>query len=248
MRYMSQYRFHHLKIYIYPDIRLLNNHTIIKSINEPQYRLLKEIEGKKIDNVILPKHFYKLIPDMPGLSNLAYTQKRVKNFIPLAYFKKIESRYSDKEILMLFRNLFTTEYNMHKEDVTSRDMHNKNILINEELDHRIIDFDCTIYPACIDHFTDESLFPNYDTLERHKLSDKVCLLWHFLYGMRDGHFEHRRNLDEPDFLEDFHLPREIEEKWKLWVSDDASVLDKDEYFLEDFNTLIEENYKLPYRR
>lgn len=239
----------------YTDIKLYDESRLIKRTIYGDSIFLKELSDIKIDKVITPIDVYRMIYTTYYL----YTMVYCKEFETLDNFRKYEHNFSDKEILLFFKNMIEKVREIHKFGLSSGDMHASNILIDENLDYRFIDFDyattknfighmVSCGPLFLDNYDQKTLDSNYSTISQVELSDKLNLWNLILNCMKYGSFpDGRYQIERVTDFRMFDMPSSIDKKLSS-IFNLKELPKTDDYFLEELDTLIKLDYKLPYRK
>lgn len=259
--YMRESQFQKLDTYDsnHPNLRVVNRHTMLKRFPEEHLPRIKDICGKKVSNLILPEKIYKISTPFETIHQYAYRQKMESEFTNLIDFYCYENYYSDEEILLFFKSILETIQNMHNKGIVSGDLHCGNILLDEELNHKIIDFDIDYatyleeenpitLPLFLENYDLTFLRSNYSSQQQVELSDKMNLWNMFLHCMKYGWFSgFREHLTPIPSLKEFGFSESIEKQLESYMRCEK-VPDKQDYLLDEIDTLIKKKYRLPYRK
>lgn len=235
-------------------IRILDNDTLLKKIDVDLLPIIRALLDFKIDKLGLPMDIYRVVFSPCFLYSMPY----FSSFATLDNFKNIENKFSDKEILIFYKNIIEKVEEMHKKGLASGDIYASNIMIDENLDYRFIDFDYAStekidgYMLCcgplfLDNYNKKVLDSNYSVISQVELSDKMNLWNMILNCMLLGNFYNFRYIDRPYDFSAFNMPVTVEKK----LSDIFNLVElpkTDDYFLEELDALIKSDYKLPYRK
>lgn len=224
----------------YPHIKIYDKSQLLKIITSDQLPFVLKNMGKKVDKVILPNEVFRFYFQ----ELYCYTQDFIRGAFSLLSFSRFEKDFSDREILIFYRNLLETCFQMHQQDIMSGDLWYKNILLMEDLDYRFIDLELRSSPLFLSH--QEELYQDYPFSFQLMISDNTNLLAMILYSMLFGVFLDSRILSPIIDMSPFEFPNSIEERLKNAMLG-VRIMDQN-YFLEEFDTLIQKGYKLPYRR
>lgn len=243
----------------HPKIRTLGNGHLLKRIPESQVKHVRDLSKKRVKNLILPEKIYKVVNSQDIDKSYAYKMIKEKGFTDLTDFYCYEDEYDSKSILLFFKSLLESVQNMHKSGVASGDLWCGNILLNEGLDHRLIDFDidyqeileqygrnCSI-PLFLEHYDECVLNSQLSYFDQIKLSDKMYLWNMILHCMYDSYFKRERFLEPITNLDKWEMPKNVQEQLEKYMQC-QELPEKDDYFLEELDTLIKKNYVLPYRK
>lgn len=255
MKFITTKKFNNLKVIKeHCNILILNDTTLLKAIKGEEISFIKELMKFKIDKLGLPDEIYKVV-----FANMyLYSMPYFKDFKSLYYYKDYEKNFSDKEILNFFKNLLEKTYEMHQNGLASGDMWSSNILMNSNLDYRFVDFDYATTdnflghmincgPIFLDNYDNTVLNSNYSIKGQVELSDKMSILNMVLNCMATGNFSCERDIEIPSNFEIFNFPETLDKKFRLKFEEKELVRAED-YFLEEIDTLIKKDYKLPYRK
>lgn len=238
----------------YSDIKILDEDTLIKKTIYGDPIFLKELSKIKINKVVTPINVYRMLHTTCYL----YTMTYYKKFQTLNNFGLYEHNFSDKEILLFFKNILEKVREMHEFGLSSGDMHIGNILIDENLDYRFIDFDYATTknyvghmvlcgPLFLDNYNRNVLDSNYDTNSQVELSDKLNLWNMILNCMIYGNFINSEITGRVSDFSVLDMPSSIDKKLSS-IFNLEELSKTDDYFLEELDTLIKLDYKLPYRK
>ena len=239
----------------YSDIKILDEDTLIKKTIYGDPIFLKELSKIKINKVVTPINVYRML----HTTCYFYTMTYYKKFQTLNNFGLYEHNFSDKEILLFFKNILEKVREIHKFGLSSGDMHIGNILIDENLDYRFIDFDYATTKnfighmvSCgslfLDNYDQKTLDSNYSTISQVELSDKLNLWNLILNCMKYGSFpDGRYQIERVTDFRMFDMPSSIDKKLSS-IFNLKELPKTDDYFLEELDTLIKLDYKLPYRK
>jgi len=237
----------------YKDIKVLDEDTLIKRTIYGDPIFLKELSSVKIDKVITPIDIYRIL----NTTYYLYTMTYCKEFETLDNLRKFEHNFTDKEILIFFKSLLEKVREMHKMKLSSGDMHAGNILVDENLDYRFIDFDYATTenfvghmvlcdPLFLNNYSKKTLDSNYNTEDQIQLSDKLNLWNMILHYMMYGNVYSNRHIKKFDTFSSLELPKEVDKKLNS-IFKTEQLLKPDDYLLEELDTIIKKDYKLPYR-
>ena len=238
----------------YSNIKILDDDTLIKRTIYGDSIFLKELSKIKINKVVTPINVYRIIHTTCYL----YTMTYYKKFQTLDHFDEFEKNFSDKEILIFFRNILEKVQEMHTKGLASGDMYAGNIMIDENLDYRFIDFDYATTsnflgkmvncgPLFLDFYNSKTITSHYSLEQQIALSDKMSILNMILKCMLTGTVMQTRELQIPSNLKKLELANPVDRKMRL-LFEEKALVKTDDYFLEELDTLIKLDYKLPYRK
>lgn len=235
-------------------IYILDDKTLLKKIYEDDLSFIRSLTKFKIEKLGLPLEIYRVVLSSCYLYSMPYFSR----FETLDNFCELEKNFSDKEILIFYRNLIEKIQEMHTKGLASGDMHAGNIMIDENLDYRFIDFDYATTEKYVGHmvncgplflgnYEQNVLTSNYSVISQVELSDKMYL-WNLITNcMVSGTFFSGRFVESITNFEELLLPDTIEKKFKS-IFATKELPKEDDYFLEELDTLIKTDYKLPYRK
>jgi len=242
---------HYRKFISYPMIvpeksmvRLINEKYVIK-IADCNLQHLFNLQQKHIDKVETPKSIYKIIKDKKN--QYAYTTTYWETYSPLS---KYPLTCSTEEYINLILSIMQTIREMHQQDLYSQDLRNtNNIIINRDLDYRLIDFDYSIVNKKASLKTPGELYASYryiyenypkklGFLEQARITNKLVLLDLLIKGLTEGQVDD----DTPTIIEEDVFPKEFEEEIFAIFTGKREI--KEEDYLEDLiKTLLDNNYQ-----
>ncbi len=262
MKYIFAKSFDKLKVFEdeCTRLRFLDSKHLMKKIDAGCLETVKELQKKMIDKVVLPDEVYKVLFTNSTKEVYAYREEYQEGFDPLTAFTWYEAGFSDREILEFYKNMLLGLQNMHQNGVWSGDIWPANILMNDCLDYRFIDFengltDLRENPTMFDgslflhNYEKKMLDSTYSLYGQLELSDKMSLWNNILYSMKYGTFLDKRDIAPVPvpLLESFEFPNSIEKELTTYMRFE-DVLSTGDYMLEELDTLIQKEYKLPYRK
>jgi len=237
-------------------LRKKNTHELIKLFDKEQYDVIDAIRKHQIDKVVFPQEIYRIL--FSDSYQYAYTEQYEEGFSNLKQFHEYSENFSEREILQFFKNLLETLSKVHQDKIYSGDIWADNILVNQELDYRLIDFDLARCEEVLtqevniedvlflEQYNPKVLNSNYSLYEQIALSDKMQMLSMIIFYLKTGKFPEKRHFptSETGRLE---LPQTIEQKLDAYLKGTIPPK-KDEYFLNELDELICKNYQFPYRK
>lgn len=235
-------------------IYILNDQTLLKRIYEDDLSFIRSLIKLKIDKLGLPLEIYRVVFSSCYLYSMPY----FSTFKTLDHFDEFEKNFSDKEILIFFRNILEKVQEMHTKGLASGDMYAGNIMVDENLDYRFIDFDYATTsnflgkmvncgPLFLDFYNSKTITSHYSLEQQIALSDKMSILNMILKCMLTGTVMQTRELQIPSNLKKLELANPVDRKMRL-LFEKKELVKTDDYFLEELDTLIKTDYKLPYRK
>lgn len=226
-----------------PSIRFYDKNHLIKKISKIQAAYILKNVGKKVENAILAEEVLKFTSE----EKYAYIQEYAKGYSDLSAFYWYQREFDDKEILKFYKSLLETERLLHKSGVFSGDMWYKNILLNAKLNYQFIDFELRIDPLFLKYYGENLLTADFLSDKRLIISDKMSLLTMILNSIQYGEFLESRVLYPCCYLEECDFPKPIEKKF-VELMQCKEPPQEDDYFLEEFDELIDKQYQLPFRK
>lgn len=245
MRQITEKQFNKMKCLssTLPSIRFYDKNHLIKKISKIQAAYILKNVGKKVENAILVEEVLKFTSE----EKYAYIQEYAKGYSDLSAFYEYQREFDDKEILKFYKSLLETEQLLHKSGVFSGDMWYKNILLNAKLNYQFIDFELRIDPLFLKYYGEDFLTADFLSNKRLIISDKMSLLTMILNSIQYGEFLESRVLYPCRYLEDCNFPKPIEKKFTELMQCEKPP-QEDDYFLEEFDELIDKQYQLPFRK
>lgn len=239
-------------------------YKITSKDNLPKLQLLKK---KNAENLVLPIEIYDYI-NRENNDSIVYTTEYYKEYHNAkdVNFKN----YYDYEILDLCIYLFSTIKNMHQEMIASGDIHEQNIIINDDLNHRILDFDESLVeqygtseqltPAIVQNITNH-LSPEdlrkISYQQKVMIDDKFSLFICIMGLLSNNRFEMDSTFEDTESnIFDYYyqrkiyrckFPSEIQNRL-LETYNNLDVISQDDYFLNIFEDLKKQKYVPPLKK
>ena len=247
------------------SFRLMPNEDILKKTSEICEKQIVALSKKKIEKACFPKEIYRIVHPLKEdllrkQVGIAYTQDYHPKMKELPYLSTVEKNYSDREILEFFLSLLKTLKEIHQNQVISGDITYSNIIMGQDLDYRFIDFEFAFVdslPGLIKDCSDdipfpsdwnkETLFYHYSEKEAFRYLDKANLINMMCYFLKFGTIPEKRIYSSFNDFDTLELPSAINTEFEKILMM-KGIINREDYPIEEVETLIQKGYKLPYRK
>lgn len=245
-------------------IKIYENKYVLKECkhNSLEYlEFLVSLNDLNIPNVLFPSEIIEIKYE-DGTSRYAIKEKYLKRYNQLRS-KKI-SKYSTKDILNIYKDLLVALKKINELGLIHYDIANRNIMVKNKYAY-FFDFDCSFifkendlvgYNDLYKLFNssyEKNIFDvkdtNIDLKDILINEDKALLLAILLRVLQNNSFIDLgldRELSEKYLrktINSLDLPKEINDKFLSYYVDRVKV-DKNDYFIDELNYLIENDYNI----
>ncbi len=206
----------------------------------------KILQDKNLNFINKPISVFEL--DSEEKNSFPYCKSKIYLPILTDYKTLIDSPYmkglDTKEVLCLYKKMATLLKKMHNSEIIHSDINATNIMINEDLDIKFIDFDASIIDSYISReniYLDEN-FSKSEIIINSIVDDKIELLIMFLYYLANGYFEF--NEDRYINFSSLNLNNNIIKELRAYIS--GKIKPINDYYFEDIvDDLLKLGYESP---
>ncbi len=215
--------------YDYDRISVDNNNLIKKSVLS--FESAKYMKSLDFDFILKPTEVIKT----KNGSLLVYPYLR--HYKDLSEIKR---KYSDKVILILLAKQLKFIQSLHKNNIIHSDIFPPNIMINDYLNMKIIDFDAAVINSTI---TEECIYEDLDIntiIDKCILEDKTNTLSMYLFRLLNGYFK-----DEYEFdlnIDKLNIEPQIKYKFQQLLFKETKI-DDDDYLFDEVRFLLKKQDK-----
>lgn len=240
-----------------PRVRLMDG-NVIKLCN-PKIEFLTELSKYKIQHFSTPE---SILEEQLMNCRVGYLTKSkyFNNYIALSELDF--SKYSSKDLLILFKNIFSSLKEANSVGLFVNDIHYNNILINpDNLDYQFFDFDMSLIlkndeilrenedvyeEIMLQHEKKRcfSQYPNDNIKENLILEENHYMLYTLMALLHDRNLISCEELTAMLYLsKELKLPKCIDEKLNYAYTYKLGF-EPDDYFEQDFDYLINSGYTI----
>ncbi len=228
-------------VFVYSD-------DLLKKYSAIEANIWNKLKEKNLPFVNAPSKASKLNEEnqkkLPGYKSVIYLPF-LKNYETLENGKTTD-KLDTKSLLEIFKDSMEKLKELHRSGICHCDIHGRNIMINENLDIKFIDFESMIIDFYVPKeplFLLNSNLNSEEIIKKAKNKDKIDMLKIFIWYLQNGTFNNQL-FGEISSIENLEFDKSIKKELENVLFTLQGVKD-DYYFLDIIDYLQKEGYESP---